>query len=279
MDWRVSFIPNDLEDLTPEELDYKVNPKVIMVARIGKGRVGAGFPVLVENMAFSGYLRVKIKFMSRYPFVKLAQLSFLEKPQFDYVLKPLGTDHFGFDVNIIPGLQSFIREQVHGILGPLMYSPNVFTVDVDRFLAGDFDFGKFYSVFRSCSAEPKPNCHLDAANGVLAVTVYSTDRIKNIDGLVDGAPNPYIRFYLDHGQELDRTSVCENTFTPKWNETYYLKINNLNSLLSIELKTSRPGKKDRRLGTANFDLSVLDGETQAEQEELYVEILNRETLV
>ncbi|KAI8367199.1 C2 domain-containing protein [Choanephora cucurbitarum] len=253
MDWRVSFIPNDLEDLTPEELDYKVNPKVIMVARIGKGRVGAGFPVLVENMAFSGYLRVKIKFMSRYPFIKLAQLSFLEKPQFDYVLKPLGTDHFGFDVNIIPGLQSFIREQVHGILGPLMYSPNVFTVDVDRFLAGDFDF--------------------DAANGVLAVTVYSTDRIKNIDGLVDGAPNPYIRFYLDHGQELDRTSVCENTFTPKWNETYYLKINNLNSLLSIELKTSRPGKKDRRLGTANFDLSVLDGDTQAEQEELNLMML------
>ncbi|KAI8364384.1 C2 domain-containing protein [Blakeslea trispora] len=248
MDWRVSFIPNDLEDLTQDELDYKVNPKVIMVARIGKGRVGAGFPILVENMAFSGYLRVKIKFISRYPFVKLAQLSFLERPQFDYVCKPLGSDHFGFDVNVIPGLQSFIREQIHGILGPLMYAPNVFSVDMERFLAGDFDF--------------------NAANGVLAVTVYSTDRIKNIDGLVDGAPNPYIRFYLDHGQELDRTSVCENTFTPKWNETYYLKINDLNSLLSIELKTSRPGKKDRRLGTANFDLSVLDGETQAEQEEL-----------
>jgi Ca2+-dependent lipid-binding protein len=98
--------------------------------------------------------------------------------------------------------------------------------------------------------------------------VYSTDRIKNIDDLVDGAPNPYIRFYLDHGQELDRTSICENTWTPKWNETRYLKLNNLNSLLSMELKTSRPGLKDRRLGTANFDLSQLDNETQAEQEGL-----------
>ncbi|KAI8090290.1 C2 domain-containing protein [Gilbertella persicaria] len=253
MDWKVSFIPNDLFDLSAEESDYKVNPKVIMNVRIGKGRMGAGFPVLVENMAFAGYLRIKIKFMSIFPFVRIVQMSFLEKPQFDYVLKPLGSDHFGFDVNVIPGLQSFIREQVHGILGPLMYSPNVFTIDVERFLAGDFD--------------------LSAANGVLAVTIYSTDRIKNIESLVDDAPNPYIRFYLDHGQELDRTTVCENTFTPKWNETRYLKINNLNSLLSIELKTSRPGKKDRRLGTANFDLSMLDGETQAEQEGLNLMML------
>jgi Ca2+-dependent lipid-binding protein len=253
MDWRVSFTPNDLDGLTRKELDYKVNPRVIMSARIGKGRVGAGIPVLLEDMAFSGHLRMKIKFMSRYPFVKLAEASFLEKPQFDYVLKPLGSDSFGFDVNVIPGLARFIREQVHAILGPLMYAPNVLTVDVDRFMAGDFDFS--------------------AANGVLAVTVYSTDRIKNCDDLVDGAPNPYIRFYLNHGQELDRTSVCESTFEPKWNETRYLKLNNLNSLLSMELKSSRPGLKDRRLGTANFDLSRLDGETQAEQEGLNLMLL------
>ncbi|KAI9485598.1 MAG: C2 domain-containing protein [Benjaminiella poitrasii] len=253
MDWRISFIPNDLDDLSEEELDSKVNPKVIMNVRVGKGRVGAGFPVLVENMAFSGHLRLKIKFMGRFPFVKLAEMSFLEKPQFDYVLKPLGTDSFGFDVNVIPGLQSFIRDQVHNILGPMMYAPNVFTVDVDRFFVGDFD--------------------LSAANGVLAVTVYSTDHIKHSEDLVDGAPNPYVRFYLDHGQELDRTSICQNTFTPNWNETRYLKLNNLNSLLSMELKTSRPGLKDRRLGTANFDLSQLDGETHAEQEGLNLLIL------
>lgn len=253
MDWRVSFTPNDLDDLTPRELDYKVNPRVIMNARIGKGRVGAGIPVMLEDMAFSGHLRVTIKFMSRYPFVKLAEVSFLGKPQFDYILKPLGADSFGFDVNVIPGLANFIQEQVHSMLGPLMYAPNVLTVDVDRFMAGDFDFS--------------------AANGVLAVTVYSTDRIKHCDDLLDGSPNPYIRFYLNHGQELDRTSVCESTFEPKWNETRYLKLNNLNSLLSMELKTSRPGRKDRRLGTANFDLSRLDGETQAEQEGLNLMLL------
>lgn len=253
MDWRISFIPNDLDDLTPKELEYKVNPKVIMNARIGKGKVGAGIPVLLEDMAFSGHLRIKIKFMSRFPFIKLLEASFLEKPQFDYILKPLGSDSFGFDVNVIPGLASFIRDQVHSMLGPVMYYPNQLAIDVDRFCSGDFDFS--------------------AANGILAVTVYSADHIKHVDDLVDSAPNSYIRFYIDHGQELDRTSVCESTFEPKWNETRYLKLNNLNSLLSMELKTSRPGLKDRRLGTANFDLSSLNNDLQAEQEGLNLMLL------
>lgn len=100
MDWKVSFVPNDLDDLTVQELEQKVNPKVIMNVRVGRGRVGAGFPVLVENMSFTGHLRVKIKFMGRFPFAKLVDISFLEKPHFDYGLKPLGTDSFGFDVNI-----------------------------------------------------------------------------------------------------------------------------------------------------------------------------------
>lgn len=41
----------------------------------------------------------------------------------------------------------------------------------------------------------------------------------------------------------------------------------------MELRTSRPGLKDRRLGTANFDLSKLDGDIESEQEELYVYML------
>jgi Ca2+-dependent lipid-binding protein len=109
MDWKVSFIPNDSHDLTEKEIDYKVNPKVIMSVRIGKGRVGAGFPVLVEDMAFIGHLRMRIKFMSKFPYVKIVQASFLEKPEFDYVLKPLGSDSFGFDVNVVSIFIACIR--------------------------------------------------------------------------------------------------------------------------------------------------------------------------
>lgn len=109
---------------------------------------------------------------------------------------------------------------------------------------------------------------VDAVNGILAVTVYSADNIKHVDDLIDGPLDTYVRFYLDHSQELDRTEICEQSVSPAWNETRYLKIHNLDSLLSLELRLSRPGLKDRRLGTANFELSLLKDENLAEQEGL-----------
>lgn len=101
MDWKVSFTPNDLTDLSPKELDLKVNPRITINVRFGKRMVGAGFPCLVEDMTFNGHMRVKIKFISRFPFAKMVDACFLEKPAFDYVLKPLGSDSFGFDVNYV----------------------------------------------------------------------------------------------------------------------------------------------------------------------------------
>lgn len=102
----------------------------------------------------------------------------------------------------------------------------------------------------------------------MAITVYSADTIKNVDDLIDGSLDTYIRFYLNHSQELDRTGICEQSVAPIWNETRYLKLHDLDSLLSLELRLSRPGLKDRRLGTANVDLSILKDETQAEREGL-----------
>jgi len=98
MDWQFSFTPNDVSDLTARQLKTKVNPKVVLAIRIGKGVVAKDLPVLVENMSFSGLMRIKIKLMSQFPHVKTVDLSFLERPDFDYVLKPIGGDTFGFDV-------------------------------------------------------------------------------------------------------------------------------------------------------------------------------------
>lgn len=49
--------------------------------------------------------------MSNFPHVKTVQVSFMTKPDFDYVLKPLTA----FDINSIPGLSSFIKDQVHAV--------------------------------------------------------------------------------------------------------------------------------------------------------------------
>ncbi|KAL0077106.1 C2 domain-containing protein [Phycomyces blakesleeanus] len=253
MDWRVSFMPNDLTDLSAKELDSRVNPRVVMTARVGKGSLGAGFPILVEDMSFTGHMRVNIRFMSKFPYIKTIDACFLEKPEFDYVCKPLGGDSFGFDVNIIPGLQGFIADQIHAILGPLLYAPNVFTVEVDKFMAGDLDMSQ--------------------ANGVLAITVYSASPISNCEDLICEPANPFIRFYIDHAQELGRTSPKEKTLEPQWNETHFLLLNNLTSQLCLELRDHNPGSKDRRLATGIYDLRELDAENKYDQEGVNVVLL------
>ncbi|KAG2225823.1 hypothetical protein INT45_007067, partial [Circinella minor] len=238
MDWIVSFKPNDLSDMTKKQLENKVNPKVMLTIRLGKGMVGAGIPVLVEDMSFQGAMRIKLKFMSKFPHVRMVEACFLKKPHFDYVLKPIGGETFGLDVTNIPGLQSFVRDQVHAILGPMMYYPNVFSFDVEKFFSGELD--------------------ITQANGVLAITVYSTSTITASD--ISGEVNPYIRFYLDKAQELGRTSVQENTLDPRWNETHFLMLNNLTSTLSLELRNQSSSSKDRRIARAHFDLKELEND-------------------
>lgn len=98
MDWSVAFRPNDLSDMTQKQLQNKVNPKVMLSIRLGKGMVGAGIPVLVEDMSFKGQMRVKLQFMSKFPHIKVVEACFMKKPLFDYVLKPIGGETFGFDV-------------------------------------------------------------------------------------------------------------------------------------------------------------------------------------
>ena len=55
----------------------------------------------------------------------------MEKPLVDFVLKPIG-----FDLSLIPGLSAFIDGQIHANLGPMMYDPNSFVLDLEQLLSG-----------------------------------------------------------------------------------------------------------------------------------------------
>ena len=98
MDWGLSFTPNDVSDLTTRQIKSKVNPKIVLSVRVGKGIAAAALPILVEDMTFSGLLRVKIKLMTNFPHVQVVDLSFMEKPVIDYVLMPIGGETLGFDI-------------------------------------------------------------------------------------------------------------------------------------------------------------------------------------
>lgn len=122
-----------------------------------------------------------------------------------------------------------------------MYAPNVYTVDVAAMMAGGAD--------------------LAAANGVLAVTVYSASGIKSGD--MFGTVDPYITFHTGNtkNQELARTSAIENTTAPRWNETHFILLNSLKETLCLQLMDRNVGRKDATLGVANLELKELEENT------------------
>ncbi|KAF8213474.1 C2 domain-containing protein [Mycena galopus ATCC 62051] len=242
MDWAISFTPNDISDLTPRQAANKVNPKIVLSVRVGKGLATATMPILLEDITFSGLMRVRMKLMSNFPHVQIVDISFLEKPVIDYVLKPVGGETFGFDISHIPGLSSFIRDMTHGTLAPMMYDPNVFTLNLEQLLSG---------------------APLDTAIGVLQVTIQSARGIKGTK-IGGGTPDPYISLSLNNREELALTKYKNNTYNPTWMETKFILINSLAESLVLSLFDYNEHRKNTLLGSASFELAQLQDDATRE---------------
>jgi len=104
---------------------------------------------------------------------------------------------------------------------------------------------------------------IDAAIGVLQVTIYSARGIRNPDKF-SGTPDPYVVLSINSGRELARTEIQPSTTTPRWNETKTILINSLNDALSFQIFDYNEIRKDRLLGTANFDLKQLEEDAEHE---------------
>ncbi|KAJ5631804.1 uncharacterized protein N7484_011904 [Penicillium longicatenatum] len=242
MDWKFSFTPNDTMDLTARQLKDKVNPKIVLEVRVGKGVLSKGLDVIVEDMACSGLMRVKVKLQLSFPHIERVDVCFLEKPELDYVCKPLGGDYLGFDINFIPGLENFIKEQIHNNLGPMMYDPNVFPIEIAKMLAGN---------------------PVDQAIGVVAVTLHGANQLKNPDKFA-GTPDPYAVVSLNGRTELGRTKTIHDTDSPRWNETIYVIITSFTDALAIKVFDWNEFRKDKELGVASFGLDKLEAEPSHE---------------
>lgn len=248
MDWKFSFTPTDTMDLTTRQLKNKINPKVVLEVRVGKGVVSKGLDVIVEDFAFSGLMRVKVKLQIPFPHVERVDVSFLGQPDIDYVCKPLGGDLLGFDINIIPGLESFIKDQIHGNLAPMMYDPNVFPVEIAKLLAGS---------------------PVDQAVGVVAVTIHGAHNLKNPDKF-SGTPDPYVVASINSRDPLGKTKTIHDTSSPKFNETLYIIITSFTDSLTLQVFDWNEYRKDAELGVATFPLEVL--ENVDEHENLSLEV-------
>ncbi|KAI1431692.1 C2 domain-containing protein [Xylaria sp. CBS 124048] len=236
MDWKFSFTPNDTADMTSRQLKNKINPKVVLEIRIGKAMISKGLDVIVEDFAFSGIMRLKIKLQFPFPHIERVEMCFLERPTIDYVCKPLGGETFGFDINFIPGLESFIQEQIHGNLAPMMYAPNVFPIEVAKLLAGS---------------------PVDQAIGVVAVTLHGAQGLKNPDKF-SGNPDPYAVFTLNKRTPLAQTKTVKGDSNPRWNETHYIIVTSFRDSLDIVVYDYNDIRKDKELGVTSFPLERLE---------------------
>lgn len=235
MDWKVSFTPNDVQDLSVRQAARRVNPKVVLTVRVGKGMVGAGLPILLENMSFVGSLRFRFKLISSFPHIQMVDFCFMEQPSFDYELKPIGGSTLGLDVSALPGLSGFIQNQIHANLGPMMYFPNQFSLNLEELMSGT---------------------PLDASVGVLQITVWSARDIQSLK-LTGGKPSPYVSLSLNDGIEAARTRTKESTMQPTFKETKHLMLKELQGLLTLTLMDDNGSSPASRLGATQFDLSTL----------------------
>ena len=108
------------------------------------------------------------------------------------------------------------------------------------------------------------------AIGVLQVTIYTARGLRNPDKF-SGTPDPYVVLSINSGRELARTEIQQSTTTPRWNETKTILINSLNDSLSLQIFDFNEIRKDKLLGTVNFDLKNL--EEDAEQENVSAAIV------
>ncbi|KAF9635988.1 putative membrane bound c2 domain protein [Lasiodiplodia theobromae] len=236
MDWKFSFTPNDVSDLTARQIKNKQNPKVVLEIRVGKGVVSKGLDVIVEDMAFSGIMRLKVKLQIPFPHIEKVEFCFLERPTIDYVCKPLGGDTFGFDINFIPGLETFIQEQIHANLGPMMYAPNVFPIEIAKMLAGN---------------------PVDQAIGVLQITFHGAQGLKNPDKF-SGTPDPYATVSINNREVLGKTKTVFENANPRWNETVNVIVTTLKDTLTLTVYDYNDIRKDKELGIASFALEQLE---------------------
>lgn len=248
MDWKFSFTPNDTADLTARQIKNKVNPKVVLEVRVGKAMISKGLDIIVEDMAFSGLMRVKVKLQIPFPHIEKVEICFLERPTLDYVCKPLGGDTFGFDINFIPGLEGFIMEQIHANLGPMMYAPNVFPIEIAKMLAGN---------------------PVDQAIGVLQVQFHGAQGLKNPDKFA-GTPDPYAVVSINGRQPLGKTKTVHENANPRWNETVNIILTSLKDSLALQVYDYNEYRKDKELGTATFALDQLEHEQEHENQQLEV---------
>ncbi|CAN3355636.1 tricalbin-3 [Diutina catenulata] len=244
MEWDFSFAPTDTDGMTRAELKKKIDPKVALGVTVGKAFITKSLPILVEDMSMTGRINIKLKLMENFPHVRMVSAQFLEAPDIDYALKPIGGDTLGIDImSFIPGLSSFVNGIIHSTLRPMMYAPNSLDISIEDLV----------------------DANSNDANGVLAVTVRRCSKLKRGPDTKENSLNPYVQLTVSSNAYVDeKTNAKADINDPVFMETKYILVNTLeNNQLNLNVYDVEKEKADDTLlGTASFPLAELLQKTE-----------------
>ncbi|RCK64251.1 Tricalbin-1 [Candida viswanathii] len=230
MDWAFSFTPNALVDANYKQLKNRVNERIVVKANV----FGVVIPIAVEDVSFQGIARIRMRLMTSFPHVETINVSMLHPPVFDFNAKVLSESSWWSEVLALPGLYSFINEMVKKYVGPLLFSPISFQLNVQQLLAGNA---------------------LDSAIGVLTITVDSARGLKGFK-TIGNTLDPYLTFGFQN-KVLGKTKVIDDTSSPVWKETVSIPISSLSEPFTISCIDFNDFRKDRQVGAIQFDLESL----------------------
>lgn len=233
MDWTVSMIPNALADSTVKQMKNKVNQQVLLKMKV----FGFTVPIVLSDISFKVNARVRLRMMTNFPHIQTVNVSLSDTPEFDFIAKPVGgSTIFGFELFNIPGLYMLLREMIKKYLGPMLFQPLSFQLNLEQLLAGNGATG---------------------ALGVLEIDLKNATNLQGADTF-NNTIDPYFTFGFSDNV-LAKSKIVYDTVNPTYNQTLRVILNSSSDPLSIRLydENESDGRKDKFMGAALFDLDEL----------------------
>ncbi|CAG8492979.1 2591_t:CDS:10 [Racocetra fulgida] len=253
MDWKLSFDPNDLANMTKAQLKNKVNPKIVLSVRLGRGVVGAesALGVLKLKVMCAKGLKNAETFGTSDPYAKvtlhgnkvLAKTKTIDdslNPVWDetyyLILTSLNEGlHFEiFDYNEMSRDKPLGKAEF--MLSSLLDNPKqedvTLPVLVEGKPHGEIKIGAiWYPVVEATEADPAPESNLDPRHSLV------------------GQYNPYAELVLN-GKIVHTTRTIKRNNNPVWEEPFEMFITNKAAAeLSVKVRDARDLASDPVVGS------------------------------
>eukprot|EP01104_Vermistella_antarctica_P010073 TRINITY_DN2658_c0_g1_i1.p1 TRINITY_DN2658_c0_g1~~TRINITY_DN2658_c0_g1_i1.p1 ORF type:complete len:857 (+),score=137.23 TRINITY_DN2658_c0_g1_i1:251-2821(+) len=247
------------------------------------GGVIPQFPIRINNFSVDAVINARLVFGDHLPFLGAIHIGFVELPDFDFSIEPLGA----IDVNSFPWLGKTIKAIIRQVLLDSMVLPQRIAITLDEDINN-----KYIKMLKLSKASDRRNLQADCetmadredglltnvadvigVNKVMKVFQQKPPppvgpKIANIRGVVkagrnlmaadnNGKSDPFVRVYLG-SKKIHTTNVVSNTLNPTWDSTFETSLYSSSpTIVEIVVYDRDRTSADDFLGQCALDFSEL----------------------